>query len=384
MVTCDLCGKQNCSSCMSGSGKLIRKHYCRDTCERVAKEQNEKKGFLGKIKEKNPIKILFDRYFLSMVTFLKIPYCHLFSPSSAAPKSPLTSPFFPTLDIPSLTRSAMDIEPLLSDSFAYAQEALVGKWTRWAIFILLALPFSLIQFVFDPKKITDGAKFNWEAVPWAQVALLVFVGIIFSFFISGYMVRIYRGTKPAPDFTGWTELFVDGIKLAVVWFLWVLPLFVILAAIAALAIAFFVVSPGAEMNWTFLGILLLLVLVEIVLLVCVVLFGILGAVRFARTGSIREGIHASAILVTIRTIGWVSYLISLIVIAVVCVIYAIITAILSLIPYIGWVLVMIVAPFFSIFFARYFTQVYDHGESKTEPPIVPPVVPLEVPPAPAV
>ena len=123
----------------------------------------------------------------------------------------------------------MDIEPLLSDSFAYAQEALVGKWTRWAIFILLALPFALVQFVFDPKKMTDGAKFNWEAVPWAQVALLVLLGIIFSFFLSGYMVRIYRGTKPAPDFNGWAELFVDGIKLAVVWFLWVLPLFVILA-----------------------------------------------------------------------------------------------------------------------------------------------------------
>jgi hypothetical protein len=230
----------------------------------------------------------------------------------------------------------------------------------------------------------DGAKFNWEAVPWGQVALLVLLGIIFSFFLSGYMVRIYRGTKPAPDFTGWAELFVDGIKLAVVWFLWVLPLFIVLAAGAALAIAFFVVSPGAEMNWTILGILLLLVLVEIVLLVCVVLFGILGAVRFARTGSILEGIHVSAILTTIRSIGWVSYLISLLVIAVVCIIYAIITAVLSVIPYIGWVLVMIVAPFFSIFIARYFTLVYDHGESKTEPPIVPPVVPLEVPPAPAV
>jgi hypothetical protein len=138
------------------------------------------------------------------------------------------------------------------------------------------------------------------------------------------------------------------------------------------------------MNWTFLGILLLLVLVEIVLIICVVLFGILGAIRFARTGSILEGIHVSAILATIRTIGWGSYLISLLVIAVVCIIYAIITAVLSFIPYIGWVLVMIVAPFFSILLARYFTLVYDHGESKTEPPVVPPVVPLEVPPAPAV
>jgi hypothetical protein len=282
----------------------------------------------------------------------------------------------------------MDIEPLLSDSFAYAQEALVGKWTRWAIFILLALPISLIQFVFDPKKISDGGKFNWEAIPWGQIAFLALLGILLSFFLSGYMVRIYRGTKPAPDFTGWTELFVDGVKLAIVWILWVLPLFVILAVGAALAFAFFMASPGAAPNLTLLGIVLLLLLVEFVLFVFVVLFAILGVVRFARTGSIREGIHASAILTTIRNIGWVSYLIALIVFAVVCVVYAIITAVLSFIPYIGWVLVMIVAPFFSIVMARYFTLVYDHGEEKalpsTVPPEVPPVVPLDPTPAPGV
>jgi hypothetical protein len=53
---------------------------------------------------------------------------------------------------------SMDSEVLLKDSFAYAQEALVGKWIRWAIFIVLSLPFSLIQFVVDPKKISDGMK----------------------------------------------------------------------------------------------------------------------------------------------------------------------------------------------------------------------------------
>jgi hypothetical protein len=86
--------------------------------------------------------------------------------------------------------------------------------------------------------------------------------------------------------------------------------------------------------------------------------------------------------------GWVSYLIALIVIAVVCVMYAIITAVLSAIPYIGWVLVMIVAPFFSILMARYFTLVYEHGEEKALPSTVPPegpqVVPLDPTPAPGV
>ena len=65
----------------------------------------------------------------------------------------------------------MDIGALLSDSFTYAQEALVGKWTRWAIFILFALPVSLIQFTFDPKTIVTGTEMNWGAIPWGQIAL---------------------------------------------------------------------------------------------------------------------------------------------------------------------------------------------------------------------
>ena len=262
----------------------------------------------------------------------------------------------------------MDIGALLSDSFTYAQEALVGKWTRWAIFILFALPVSLIQFTFDPKTIMTGTEMNWGAIPWGQIALLAGLGFILSFFISGYTVRIYRGTKPAPDFTGWTDLFVDGVKLAVVWFLWILPIITVLAAIGAIAFFSFFSAHTAP-NITLLFIALLLLIVVFVLFVIVLLFGILGAVRFARTGSIREGIRFSAILATIRTMGWLSYIILLIGYIIAMVIYAIITGILSFIPFIGWVLVLIVNPVFTIFTARYFSLVYDQGEPQMVPPV---------------
>ena len=263
----------------------------------------------------------------------------------------------------------MDIGALLSDSFTYAQEALVGKWTRWAIFVLFALPFSLIQFVFDPKKIMTGTTINWGAIPWGQVAALAALGFILSFFISGYSVRIYRGIKPAPDFTGWTDLFVDGIKLAVVWFLWILPLIIVMAAGIAVAVAAFLSNQATAMpNITLLLLVLLLLVVEFVLMVIVILFGIIGAVRFARTGSIREGIRFSAILTTIRTMGWVSYIIFLIGFIIAVLIYAVITGIMSFIPFIGWVLVLIVNPFFMIFSARYFALVYDQGEPQPAQP----------------
>jgi hypothetical protein len=264
----------------------------------------------------------------------------------------------------------MDIGVLLSDSFAYAQEALVGKWARWAIFILLALPSSLIQFVFDPKTISTGTTINWGAIPWGRIAILAGIGILLSFFISGYVVRIYQGAKPAPGFTGWAGLFIDGIRLAVVWFLWVLPLFIVLAAGALFAFVIFVSSStAAAPDIAILFFVLLLLLLEFVLLIIVLLFGILGAVRFARMGSIREGIRFSGILTTIRTMGWLSYILSLIVVVVVAVIYAVITAVLSFIPFIGWVLVLIAGPFFTIFIARYFTLVYDQGEPQAVPPV---------------
>jgi hypothetical protein len=263
----------------------------------------------------------------------------------------------------------MDIGALLADSFTYAQEALTGKWTRWAIFILFALPFSLIQFLFDPKTLMHGTAMNWGAIPWGRIAILAGLGCILSFFLSGYTVRIYRGVKPAPDFTGWTDLFVDGVKLAVVWILWILPIFIVMAAACAIMFAAFLSTQAtASPNIALLLVVLLLLLVEFVLMVIVMLFGVIGAVRFARTGSIREGIRFSAILTTIRTMGWLSYILLLIGFVIASVIYMVITGILSFIPFIGWVLVLIVNPVFMIFTARYFTLVYDQGEPQPVPP----------------
>jgi hypothetical protein len=261
----------------------------------------------------------------------------------------------------------MEIGELLTESVTYAKEALIGKWTRWAIFVLFALPFSLIQFVFDPKKFSAGTGVDWTAVPWGQVALLAGIGFILSFFLSGYTVRIYRGIKPAPDFNEWGNLFVDGVKLAIVWFLWFLPLLIILIATIAIAIASYVsmkATVAAGPNLALLGIILLSILVECILFVIVMLFGIIGAVRFSRTGSIREGIRASAILATIRSMGWFQYILALILFGVACIIYVIITAVLTLIPYLGWVIVLVVTPLFTIFTARYFALVYEQGESQ--------------------
>ena len=158
-----------------------------------------------------------------------------------------------------------------------------------------------------------------------------------------------------------------------VWFLWILPLILVLAAGIALALTTFLSTQALSVSpdWILLvSFIALLLLVEGILFIIVLLFGILGAVRFARTGSIREGIRFSAILTTIRTIGWISYILLLIGYVIAMVIYAVITGILSFIPYIGWILVLIVNPVFTIFTARYFSLVYDQGELHQVPPVM--------------
>ena len=277
----------------------------------------------------------------------------------------------------------MDIGALLSDSFTYAQEALVGKWTRWAIFILFALPFSLIQFLIDPKTIMTGTELNWGAIPWGQIAFLAGLGFILSFFLSGYTVRIYRGTTPAPDFTGWTDLFVDGIRAR--------------SGLVPLDPAPHTRAGSGNRPCTHHvpfhpGTIRFTGLDTPGLLYCAAPFRggyslhhrpALWNPRCSPVcpdGSIREGIRFSAILTTIRTIGWISYIILLIGYIIAMVIYAVITGILSFIPYIGWVLLLVVNPIFTIFSARYFCAVYNQGEPKTVPPVPSAGETLDIPP----
>jgi len=256
---------------------------------------------------------------------------------------------------------------MLTDSFEYAKEALLGKWVRWFIFIILGLPMALVQFTFDPEKLVDKTTgaFHPELIHWDQLAILISAGILFGFFLAGYLVRVYRGARPAPEFDNWAGLFIDGLKLNIVWFLWLLPFLVVM--LAALITIFITVSSQAKPSASllaYLGILLVLLLIGFVLALIAALYSFLGSIRFARTGSIREGIRFTKITEMIRTMGWLPYLIALLVMIIVSVAFGLVTMVLSIIPFIGWVLVLIVTPFVTLLFGRYAMLVYEQGESR--------------------
>ena len=254
---------------------------------------------------------------------------------------------------------------MISQSIEYSKEALIGKWARWIIFVILGLPMALLPFVFDVDTIAKTTDFSWEQVPWGQVAALVIAGILLSFFLSGYVVRIYRGVQPAPDFNDWGFLLLDGLKMQVLGLIWFLPILIPILVLVALSLAG-LSGPGPGS----MGLAVALLIVLAILMVLAIVVGLLipmALIRFARTGSIREGLRFSAISEHIGRIGWGQYILALIILFVISLIFGVVIIILSLIPFIGWVLELILTPLLTVFTARFYTLVYEQG---MEQPVV--------------
>ncbi len=220
----------------------------------------------------------------------------------------------------------MDIGSFLNDAFEYAKDAVWEKWMRWILLIISSIIFPLIL---------------------------------------GYELEMYRGKKPAPEPQDWVKLFIDGIKLIVIWLIYLIPTLIILfLSIGAAVLA--VTSPVEAMAlW---GSFAIGILVTLVVAFVTFLFAYMGAIRFARTGSMGEAFNFSAISDRIGKIGWGGYILALIV---VWVVVGIISLILSIIPVIGWILMLIAAPPLTIFNARYITLVYDSVPEPAAPAAAP-------------
>ncbi|KLK87642.1 hypothetical protein SZ63_10110 [Methanoculleus sediminis] len=219
----------------------------------------------------------------------------------------------------------MDVVRLISESFGYAKDAIWGRWVRW---------------------------------------LLLLVSSIIFPFMYGYTVRVMSGTKPAPELEGWIGLFIDGIKLIVITIVYSIPLMVL--TVLPFLMYFIPVSStvtpagsGPEpLISPDLAIFVALAIFVIFILAAIII-GILStfaAVRFARTGKMREAFRIRTLLTHIGTIGWIRCFIALLVMGIVI---AIAQFVLMLIPVLGWLLAVLLTPAFIIFSARYVALLYE-------------------------
>jgi hypothetical protein len=210
----------------------------------------------------------------------------------------------------------MEIGAILSDSLEYTKEGLMGKWMKWILLIISVIIFPLIL---------------------------------------GYMLKVLKGTTPAPEIDDWVGMFIDGIKVIIVEFIYMIPVLIVMFLLAGgSALGMVSQDPGVAM--AAFGAAMLGILVAIILAVIISLIALIGMVRLARTDSIGEAFNFSAILDTIGQIGWVTYIIALIVLYIVI---GVISFILSLIPFLGMLLIFILYPAFYIFSARYISLLYD-------------------------
>jgi hypothetical protein len=235
----------------------------------------------------------------------------------------------------------MDFTEMLGDAFTYTREGVLGNMNRWMKLILallcLGLPF------------------------------------------SGYIMRVYRGVKPAPDVDQWGTLFVDGLKLLAVGIVYAIPLIILWVLIYGgffLGIISGTMKESALATWE--PNFVLMIIFYILELAVTILMPI-ASIRFARTGIFSEAFNFSGIIGTIRRIGWINYIVALLLVSIIvsipiCVlIFGFIIAgaislvllkeagllvILALIA-LAVLILLILSPLFGVFQARYMTRLYD-------------------------
>jgi hypothetical protein len=202
---------------------------------------------------------------------------------------------------------ALSVTENIKNSFIFAKNGLVGKWTRW----LLLVVFSVIPIV--------------------------------NFITYGYLTKIYKGGDEAPELKDWRELLVDGVKLFIIGILYMIVPLVFVAA------SFVFLSYHELMIGGVLG------MVGLILTFFCGFIGIAGCIRFAKMDSVKEAFNIPAVLALINEIGWGHYLVSYLVFLAVC---CLIAVIINIIPLVGGILFLIITPLLLIWQGKFYENLY--------------------------
>jgi hypothetical protein len=230
----------------------------------------------------------------------------------------------------------MDYGNMLRNSYAYAKDGVGGNKNKWL--------------------------------------MLVIATILLELPLWGYLMKVFRAEKPAPEVQDWGTLFIDGIKWLIVCIIYCIPLFIVYGIMMGIIFAA-ALSGDSSVAMGAMGLAGLLGLIALVLYIITILLLPIAAVRFARTGSIGEALQFKTIIAQIGRIGWISYIIALIIVGIVIAIpvaiiefilmalmigLAMIAAELSLlVMLLAAIIFLALMPLISVFMARYITQVYD-------------------------
>ncbi len=245
----------------------------------------------------------------------------------------------------------MDIGEIVSDSVMYPS----SDWIKVLLLGFLTLLGAIIAV---------GSGF-----------LVIFLGPLALIFILLALVPIIMGTgfgfralkasmagsEELPDFDEWGEMFIDGLKVFVVEFIYALPALIILLIGLGSTFAGAYFGNGSFDPMALFGVGMIAILVAAIVGLILQLFSTIAVANMGYNDSeFGAAFRFSDILEIISQIGWVDYIIWFVVIVIIGgAIMGVIINILNIIPLIGGLVgVLLISPYYQLFFYRALALLY--------------------------
>jgi len=191
----------------------------------------------------------------------------------------------------------------------------------------------------------------------AVILVSTVVMLIASFFMSGFILRVYRGEEEL-NFKNLGKMFWQGVVYFVIMFIYFIPYSIVSELLMY----------GPIWNT---GYLIIISCINIFLCIFSTVLAINAGIRYAKEGRFGAAFHLGKICSIVGNIGWLRYLGHIILFMI---IIGAVELIFMMVPFVGILLLIVALPFIMIFQAKFLTNLYESGEALEEPAEVPAVV----------
>jgi hypothetical protein len=255
----------------------------------------------------------------------------------------------------------MDVSRFIIESATFTRATLLGKPSRWLIFILLGLPWTALTALLESRKILDKNIVQWDLIPWQEAGLLIGFGILCNLLVSGWIVRLLRYRPAPPEFDRPARLCLEGIKAHTIPLVWMLVP-AVLAWVQYSIAGSSTVSLGSWPPDPATVAILVLFAIQLLIIFYAAQYGLIGTIRFARTGSVREAFALPEIRKTAVRIGFVNYYLGFAVVVLAWILFSISLRVVYLVPYAGPVIALFLGPVPIVFCSRFVAHFCDEDQ----------------------
>jgi Protein of unknown function (DUF4013) len=196
-------------------------------------------------------------------------------------------------------------------------------------------------------------------IPSFYTVLLILPAYLLIFIMIGYSLKVIKisinNDNELPIFNKWFSMLVNGIKVYVLWVLYlIIPTIV---AIIGLVLTFDLTN--IKINFIHLSpIAIFVFLISALLYIVSLVFYEIALANMAYHGNLRAGLNLKEIIGIIKKIGWGKYLSVLIVVFTLAIISLLISYITISIPIISLLLIFLVSPYLGLVRSRIIGLIY--------------------------